>query len=115
MKKADKNLLSGSTTLLVLSLLSAGDKYGYEMIAELEANSDHTFTLKEGTLYPILHTLEKSGAVRSYEKEAPTGRTRKYYHVTKKGLRLLDEKKEEWTEFSKTVNAILAGTAPALA
>ena len=59
MKKADKNLLSGSTTLLVLSLLSSGDKYGYEMIAELEARSDHTFTLKEGTLYPILHTLEK--------------------------------------------------------
>ena len=63
MKKADKNLLSGSTTLLVLSLLSSGDKYGYEMIAELEARSDHTFTLKEGTLYPILHTLEKDGAV----------------------------------------------------
>ena len=139
MKKADKNLLSGSTTLLVLSLLSAGDKYGYEMIAELEAKSDHTFTLKEGTLYPILHTLERDGAVKSYEKEAPTGRKRKYYHIThrglrlldeetldailrhelshltKKGLRLLDEKKEEWTEFSKTVNAILAGTAPALA
>ena len=96
MKKADKNLLSGSTTLLVLSLLSSGDKYGYEMIAELEARSDHTFTLKEGTLYPILHTLEKDGAVKSYEKEAPTGRMRKYYRITRKGLRLLDEKKEEW-------------------
>ena len=113
--KADKSLLTGSATLLVLSLLSGEDKYGYQMIAELEAKSDHTFTLKEGTLYPILHTLERDGAVKSYEKEAPTGRTRKYYHVTKKGLRLLDEKKEEWTEFSKTVNAILAGTAPALA
>ena len=113
--KPDKSLLSGSTTLLILSLLSGGDMYGYEMIAQLEARSDHTFTLKEGTLYPILHTLERDGAVKSYEKEAPTGRTRKYYHVTKKGLRLLDEKKEEWTEFSKTVNAILAGAAPALA
>ena len=78
-------------------------------------NSMVELTLKEGTLYPILHTLERDGAVKSYEKEAPTGRTRKYYHVTKKGLRLLDGKKEEWTEFSKTVNAILAGTAPALA
>lgn len=85
MKKADKNLLSGSTTLLVLSLLSSGDKYGYEMIAELEARSDHTFTLKEGTLYPILHTLEKDGAVKSYEKEAPTGRMRKYYRITRQG------------------------------
>ena len=70
---ADKTLLSGSTTLLVLSLLSEGDKYGYEMIAELDRRSDHTFALKEGTLYPILHTLEKDGAVKSYEKEAPTG------------------------------------------
>ena len=42
--KADKNLLSGSTTLLVLSLLSTGDKYGYEMIAELDERSDHTIT-----------------------------------------------------------------------
>ena len=113
--KADRSLLNGSAALLVLSLLAAEDMYGYQMIAQLEARSDHTFTLKEGTLYPILHTLERDGAVKSYEKEAPTGRTRKYYHVTKKGLRLLDEKKEEWTEFSKTVNAILAGTAPALA
>ena len=43
---ADKTLLSGSTTLLVLSLLSEGDKYGYEMIAELDRRSDHTFALK---------------------------------------------------------------------
>ena len=113
--KADKSLLTGSATLLVLSLLSGEDKYGYQMIAELEAKSDHTFTMKEGTLYPILHTLEKEGAVRSYEKAAPTGRTRKYYHITKKGLRLLDTKKEEWSIFSQAVNAILAGSDPALA
>ena len=111
--KADKNLLSGSTTLLILSLLSTEDKYGYEMIAELEEKSDHTFTLKEGTLYPILHGLEKEGAVKSYEKEAPTGRKRRYDHVTKQGLNLLDEKKEEWHTFSAAVNAIVAGLSPA--
>lgn len=113
--KADKSLLSGSTTLLVLSLLSTGDKYGYQMIAELEEKSDRTFSMKEGTLYPILHTLEKTGAVDSYEKEAPSGRTRKYYHITKKGLKLLGEKKEEWATFSQAVNAVLSGSAPALA
>ena len=112
MKKADKNLLSGSTTLLVLSLLSAGDKYGYEMIAELDARSDHTFTLKEGTLYPILHGLEKDGAVKSYTRETDSNRTRKYYHITRKGLRLLEEQKREWTEFSEKVNAILSALAP---
>ena len=113
--KADKTLLSGSATLLVLSLLSGGDKYGYEMIAELEARSDHTFSMKEGTLYPILHTLEKQGAVQSYEKEAPSGRTRKYYRITRSGLKLLGEKKEEWNTFSQAVNAVLAGCAPAMA
>ena len=113
--KADKNLLSGSTTLLVLSLLSTGDKYGYEMIAELDARSDHTFTLKEGTLYPILHGPEKEGAVKSYTKEADTGRTRKYYRITRKGLKALEEQKKEWVEFSEKVNAILAGCTPALA
>ena len=111
--KADKNLLSGSTTLLVLSLLAAGDKYGYEMIAELDARSDHTFTLKEGTLYPILHGLEKDGAVNSYTREASTGRTRKYYHITRKGLRRLEEQKREWTAFSQKVNAIRSALSPA--
>ena len=110
--KADKNLLSGSTTLLVLSLLATGDKYGYEMIAELDARSDHTFTLKEGTLYPILHGLEKEGAVKSYTRETDSNRTRKYYHITRKGLRLLEEQKREWTEFSEKVNAILSALAP---
>ena len=113
--KADRSLLNGSASLLVLSLLASEDMYGYQMIAQLEERSDHTFSMKEGTLYPILHTLEKDGAVKSYEKEAPTGRMRKYYRITRKGLRLLDEKKEEWVEFTHTVNAILAGTSPALA
>ena len=115
MKKADKNLLSGSTTLLVLSLLSSGDKYGYEMIAELSRRSDKTFELKEGTLYPILHGLEQEKCVRSYEKEAPTGRVRKYYHITKKGLKRLEEKREEWRFFTEKVNGVVYGDAPALA
>ena len=53
--KIEKSLLSGSTPLLILSLLKDGDKYGYEMIEELAKRSDDTFLLKEGTLYPLLH------------------------------------------------------------
>ena len=101
--------------LLVLSLLAGEDMHGYQMIVELARRSDHTFEMKEGTLYPVLHGLERDGAVEAYQQEAPTGRMRKYYRITRKGLRLLDEKKEEWVEFTHTVNAILAGTSPALA
>ena len=113
--KVDKSLLSGSTTLLVLSLLKTGDMYGYEMIAELSRRSDKTFELKEGTLYPILHGLEQEKCVRSCEKEAPTGRVRKYYHITQKGLKRLEEKREEWRFFTEKVNGVVYGDAPALA
>lgn len=105
--KIDKNLVSGSTTMLVLSLLSREEMYGYQMITELARRSDRTFELKEGTLYPILHTLEAEGQLTSREKASPTGRTRKYYKITKKGLRALEEKRAEWSLFTEKVNAVV--------
>ena len=107
--KIDKSLLSGSTTLLVLSLLRGGDMYGYEMISELSRRSDRTFELKEGTLYPILHGLEQDKCVSAYEKEAPTGRKRKYYHLTKGGGKLLKSKQQEWQEYERAVRNVLKG------
>ena len=112
--KIDKALMTGSTTLLVLSLLQDGEKYGYEMTAELERRSDGTFSLKEGTLYPLLHTLERGGYVKSRVKAAPNGRERKYYRLTKAGTGLLKEKTEEWTFFSEKVNAVVLGFSPAV-
>lgn len=109
--KIDKSLMAGSTTMLVLSLLSREEMYGYQMITELARRSDRTFELKEGTLYPILHTLEAEGFVTVREKEAETGRMRKYYRITKKGLKALDEKKEEWSFFTEKVNAIVCSPA----
>lgn len=109
--KIDKSLISGSTTLLILSLLSREELYGYQMITELSRRSDHTFELKEGTLYPILHGLEADGLVTVQEKPAETGRMRKYYRITKKGLKILEEKKAEWTFFAEKVNAVVCSPA----
>ena len=108
--KIDKSLMTGSTTLLILSLLSGEEMYGYQMITELARRSDHTFELKEGTLYPILHGLEQDGLVTAREQAAPSGRMRRYYHITEAGLRSLEEKRQAWTTYSKAVTAILAGT-----
>ena len=105
--KIEKSLLSGSTPLLVLSLLKDGDKYGYEMIEALAKRSDDTFLLKEGTLYPLLHTLEKEKFVASYTQKTPGGRERKYYRLTAEGLAQLEYKEKEWVLFSRTVNAVL--------
>lgn len=95
------------TELLVLSLLSQGDLYGYQMIVELERRSERAFDMKEGTLYPILHGLERQGAVEAYEAEGPNGRVRKYYRLTKKGGKYLKERREEWRSYSEAVNAVL--------
>ena len=112
--KLDKGLVAGSSTLLVLSLLEHTDLYGYQMIEELARRSNDVFQMKEGTLYPILHTLEKDGAVKSYEKEAPTGRMRKYYRLTRRGRELLADKKTEWARFHQGVEDVLSGGANAL-
>ena len=107
----DKSLVSGSMGLLVLKLLEDGDKYGYQMIEELKRRSDDTFHLKAGTLYPLLHNLEREKCVESFEKLSPQGRTRKYYRITKKGRGMLEEKEKEWSLFSSKVNQVVYGFA----
>lgn len=57
--KISKELAKGSTGLLVLSVISKTDMYGYQIIKTLEVMSENVFSLNEGTLYPILHSLEK--------------------------------------------------------
>ena len=109
--KIEKSLLSGSTPMLILALLKDGDKYGYEMVDELARRSDHTFELKEGTLYPLLHALEKNKCVESYVMVAPNGRERKYYRITEEGTRYLKEKAHEWQLFSQKVNTVLGCSA----
>ncbi len=94
------------TSLLVLSLLSRQDMYGYQMIATLEQRLDPAFSMKEGTLYPILRELENAGAVSCYEQEV-SGRTRKYYHLTRKGRRQLAEEQEQWERYEHAINAVL--------
>ena len=110
----DKSLVSGSNAMLVLSLLLDGDKYGYEMVQELKRRSNNVFSLKEGTLYPLLHALENAGEVASYHATAPTGRERRYYRLTEKGESRLREKVREWRLFSQGVDTVL-NAVPGLA
>ena len=108
--KIDKELLKGSTTMLILKLLEKENMYGYQMIKELQKKSENIFKLKEGTLYPILHLLEEKNYITSYWDET-TSKKRKYYSITKKGKDLLKEKQEEWKIFSNGVNKVIGGVA----
>lgn len=107
--KINKELLKGSTTILILSLLNSKDMYGYEMIKEIELKSKGVFSFKEGTLYPILHGLENENFINSYWNIGEGKRKRKYYKITDEGKNILKEKEEEWNLFSSTVNLVLGG------
>ena len=98
----DRSLVSGSTTMLLLKLLSEKDMYGYEMIETLREKSQNVFELKAGTLYPLLHGMEDKNYLTVYEKEVG-GKVRKYYSITKNGRKVLEEKKEEWKIYSSAV------------
>lgn len=107
--KVDKELLKGSTTMLILSLLKKEDMYGYKITAELNTHSDGTFNLKEGTLYPLLHSLENKNYIDAYWVDADSGRKRKYYRITKIGIKILEDKKKEWSVYSNAVNKVIGG------
>ena len=107
----EKSLVSGSIPLLVLKLLEGGDLYGYQMIDELRRRSDDTFRLRAGTLYPLLHTLEEKGLVTAYEQTADSGKTRRYYHLTKQGRNALREKEDAWNAYARAVGRVLKGGA----
>ena len=96
----------GGLDLLVLHLLSEREMYGYEIVTELDKRSQSVFQMKEGTLYPLLHRLEKEGAVTAYE-EKKEGRTRRYYRLTRRGRGRLKEQAETWKRYSEAVNAVL--------
>jgi PadR family transcriptional regulator PadR len=81
------------------------------MIEELAKRSDNTFSLKAGTLYPLLHTLEEQGMINSYEENADSERVRKFYSITKKGRGMLKDKKDEWNTFTSAINQVLQGGA----
>lgn len=105
--KINRELMKGSTSILILTLLEKEDMYGYRITQELKNRSNNIFDMKEGTLYPTLHSLEKDGAVESYWLESEEERKRKYYRITDTGTKLLRQKQKEWHFFMSTMNNII--------
>lgn len=107
----DKELVKGSTMPVVLRLLQEREMYGYEMVKLVAERTKGRLGWKEGTLYPCLHRLEAAGLVRSRWSDAPSGKKRKYYRITRKGLAELKRRASEWKEFAGAVNTLLLGEA----
>ncbi len=102
-----RELKKGSIQLCILAVLSKGKKYGFQLIKELKELSSGYYDLKEGTLYPALHRLEKRGYLKSEWITQKSGMPRKYYTLTTKGTKALKEAKAEWMKMVGSCNKVL--------
>jgi len=109
----DSRLITGTVEMLILEVISGGPNYGYEIVHNVASRSQGYFELKEGSLYPALHRLERQKLLASFWEEAD-GRRRKYYKLTAEGRKALELKKQEWTAFSSGVNSVLGATCSVL-
>jgi len=100
--------MSGVPELLVLRMLSGREMYGYEIVKAMRLITGEAIGFGEGVIYPVLHGLEESGALKARRK-AVNGRERVYYSLTSKGRRRLLQLSDEWKRVSDGVNSALTG------
>ena len=110
MAQSNPPFMSGVPELLLLRLLRQEEMYGYELVRSIRRATGEAISLGEGVIYPVLHSLEKNGALKSRRK-AVGGRTRVYYSLTRKGRERLDKLQSDWRRIQGGVETALAGHA----
>ena len=101
-----RELLKGNTETLLLSLLSEDPKYGYLLVKEIESRSGGYFQVKDGTIYPALHRMERGELLES-SWDSSHGQTRRVYRITPKGRYFLQTMIEEWGKFCRALSLIM--------
>jgi PadR family transcriptional regulator PadR len=104
----DAQQLKGHLDLLLLATLEQGPRYGGQIIADVQASTDGYFNLREGTLYPALHRLEKAGFIAGEFQLLPRGGSPvKVYTLTPGGQQELQEQRERYERFSGAVRGVI--------
>lgn len=107
-----QNLTKGCNEALILAVLRDGPKHGYQLALDIEEASRGRFKFNHGTLYPILHKLEKEGWIRgAWSDEGPRGR-RKAYELTTAGRRTADAQRIAWRAFTGSLFAVIDPDPP---
>lgn len=101
-----RELKKGSAELLILSLLEARARHGYEIGKLIDQRSDGAITFSAAALYPLLYRLEKRGWITGKWIEQPEERRRRYYRLTPAGRRVLGEQRSAWRTFAAAINRI---------
>src|SRR5881628_3008862 len=108
----DRELKKGSAELLILSLVEARPRHGYEISKLIEARSDGVLRFNVASLYPLLYRLEKRGWIEGRWVEKAGQRRRRYYRLTPGGASVLAEQRTGWREFVRAINRV-TGVEPA--
>ncbi|MGH7577657.1 MAG: PadR family transcriptional regulator [Longimicrobiales bacterium] len=101
-----RELQKGSAEFLVLSLLDAEPRHGYDLAKLIEARSRGVLRLNAASLYPLLYRLERRGWIRGRWVEQPGQRRRRYYRLTAAGGRALEARRRSWADFVHAVNLV---------
>ncbi|MGL4634868.1 MAG: PadR family transcriptional regulator [Beijerinckiaceae bacterium] len=105
-------MLKGHLDAIILSALDAGEAHGYAIIETIRQQSEGTFDLAEGTVYPALHRLELAGLLESQWTMPEAGRRRRMYSLTPSGRASLATRRKNWLDFSRAINGFLGQAVP---
>lgn len=111
-RKPSKELVAAAAVPLLLSILAAGDSYGYAIGQRGRELTDGEMDWAEGMLYPILHRLEQRGLIASYWGTAENGRKRRYYRLLPAGREELEIQRAHWQRFHRMLNELEPGLGP---
>lgn len=103
------DMIRGYNDPIILSVLTEGDSYGYEISKKIREKSKGKYIIKETTLYSAFVRLQKNGLITSYPGDETFGKKRTYYKITAEGLEFLIEKREEWELTQEVVKIFLGG------
>lgn len=106
-----KQTLDGNMETLLLAVLGDGPSYGYQIVNQLNDRAIGLLDLGEGTVYPVLHRLEKRGLIAAAWREGENGRRRKYYRLTPKGRKSQQENLRQWQGLMQLMQGVI-GPAP---
>ena len=105
----DRELKRGSAELLILSLLDARPRHGYDLSKLIEARSDGHLKFHIDSLYPLLYRLEERGWIKGAWVEKPDERRRRVYKLTREGRRVLADQRRTWEAFVDAVRRVTGG------
>ena len=107
MPPARSDLPQGTLDLLILTIVASGPQHGYAIAQRLQRISNEAIRVRQGSLYPALHRLEKQGWVKSDWKLTEANQRAKFYRLTPKGKKQLLQERDRWSQLVSAIGTIL--------